>query len=69
MSNGSVSVAGFPPNLNTAMEIMSAATRAIAAHFITEAKAGTLDNDNTIMPPKIISQDKNLVGMDGKPLQ
>lgn len=49
MSNGSVSVAGFPSNLNAAMEIMSAATRAIAAHFITEAKAGNLDDDNTII--------------------
>jgi len=68
MSDGNVNVNGFPTNLLASLDLFFAAFKAIIVLFINQAKAGNLDHRNTIIPKKIIQQDKKLVGPDGKPL-
>lgn len=70
MRDGNVNVSGFPTSLPTALKLLSAAKNAVVDHFINQAKAGNLDDHNTILPKKIIETQKPaLVGPDGKPLQ
>ena len=70
MSDGSVSVNGFPSNLSTALHLITAAHNAVINHFINQAKAGNLDDNNTIIPPKIITSQKPvLIRLDGQPIQ
>jgi hypothetical protein len=70
MSDGNVNVNGFPTNLSAAMQILSSATQAIVSHFMSEAKAGNVDEAGTIIPKKIIEPQKPaLVGADGRPVQ
>ena len=68
MSNGGVSVNGFPTVLEIAQEWLSAANRAVIRHFIDKAKAGELDENNKIIEKSIIVPDKKLVDGNGRPL-
>lgn len=55
MSDGSVNVNGSPNSLRACLDVIHLGSQAIIAHYITEAKAGNLDEFNNIIP----SQDKS----------
>ena len=69
MSDGAVNVTGFPTDMYIARHWLSRADVAIVDHFIKLAKAGKLDENNVVIEKKIITQDKSLIGADGRPLQ
>ena len=69
MSDGNVNVNGFPTTLLTFLDLFFAAFKAVIVLFIKQAKAGYLDDNNTIIPKKILTKDNNLVNISGKPLQ
>jgi len=69
MNNGGIAVNGFPNDLESAQEWLSAAAKVVVRHFITCAKSGELDEHNRIIEKKIITQDKKLVDGNGRPLQ
>ena len=58
MSNGRVIVNRFPAVLEIAQEWLSAANKAVVRHFIDKARAGELDENNTIIEKSIIVPDK-----------
>ena len=70
MSNGAVTVNGFPVDLEMARQWLFLAEKAIIDHFFKLARAGKLDENNRISKNKIIEQKKpGLVDVSGKPLQ
>lgn len=68
-SDGSITVSNFPSMLVPALDLLFSALKIVIISFITQAKAGNLDNNNAIIPSKIIKKDKTLVDLSGKPLQ
>lgn len=67
MSDGNVNVSGFPTSLRNAQNLLNMAAQATIEYFIEQAKAGNLDDNNTVIPKKIIESKKPaLVGADGK---
>lgn len=68
MSDHTISVSGFPPNLFQALDILATTQKAVQSHFRTKAKEGNLDNDLSIITSPIITQDKKLVDQAGKPI-
>jgi hypothetical protein len=54
MADGNVSVSGFPTSLRDAQNLLNMAAQATIEYFIDQAKAGTLDDNNTVIPKKII---------------
>ena len=68
MSNGSVSVNGFPVDLDMARHWLNLAEKAIIDHFFKLARAGKLDENNRIIKKKVIEH-VGLVDVSGKPLQ
>lgn len=69
MSDGSVNVNGFPNSLRACLDILHAGSQAIITHYITEAKAGNLDESNNIIPPQVLTPKAGLVDTQGRALQ
>lgn len=69
MSDGSANVNNFPTNLLACLDLFFAAFKAVVMHFIEQAKAGNLDEKYTMIPKKILTKNKTLVGLDGKLVQ
>ena len=69
LDNGGIAVNGFPNNLESAQDWLSAAAKVVVRHFISKAKAGELDENNRIIEKSIIVPNKTLVDGNGKPLQ
>lgn len=68
-SDGSLTITNFPSMLIPALDLLFSALKIVIISFITQAKAGNLDNNNAVIPSKIIKKDKTLVDLSGKPLQ
>lgn len=56
---------GIPPNMNEALELAFHATKSIMLLFAEKAKAGQLDENNTIIESKIITPSNDIVAPDG----
>ena len=69
MSDNTVNVNGFPTSLLAVFDLFFAAFKAVIMVFIARAKEGSLDDQNNIIPKKIIQQDKRLADPDGRPVQ
>jgi hypothetical protein len=69
LSDGSVNINGFPNNLKVTLDMMTAGTQAVISHFISKAKEGNLDDNNNIIPSKILTPDKKLVNAQGRTIQ
>ena len=70
LSDGSVNINGFPNSLKTTLDMMTAGTQAVISHFINKAKEGNLDDNNNIIPSKIVALDnKKLVNAQGRTIQ
>lgn len=61
LNNGTISVGGIPSKLETALEILANANKAIVRHFINKAKEGELDDNNTTIKNRILTQDKRIL--------
>ena len=68
MSDQTISVSGFPPNLFQSLDILATAQKAILSHFLNQSKEGKLDDNLSIITSPIITQDKKLVDQTGKPI-
>ena len=68
LDNGGIAVNGFPNDLETAQEWLSAANKVVVRHFIGKAKAGELDENNRIIKKTIIVPNKTLVDGNGRQL-
>jgi hypothetical protein len=69
LSNGSVNINGFPNSLKVTLDMITAGAQAVISHFISKAKEGNLDDNNNIIPSKILTQDKKLVNAQGRMIQ
>ena len=61
LSNQTISVNGIPQDLNTALDILAGASKAVVLHFVRRAKEGKLDDKNRIVQDKILMPDNKLV--------
>lgn len=61
LSNQTIRVNGIPQNLDTALDILAGATKAVVQHFVLKAKEGKLDDKNKIVQDKIFVPGNKLV--------
>lgn len=61
LSNQTINVNGIPLDLDTALDVLAGATKAITQHFVRKAKEGKLDDTNRIIQNKIIAPGNKLV--------
>jgi len=61
LNNGTLSVAGIPASLDTAMQILADATKAVVKHFTKKAREGNLDDTDTLIESKIIQPNQKVI--------
>lgn len=60
-SNGKLSVLGIPPSLTVAIGMLYDANIGITNHFFEKARAGELNEDNSLIKSNIIKPDKKII--------
>ena len=60
-NGGQIGVNGFPTNIQAAVDVMNAATKAIINFFLEKARNGELDELGSVIDSKVIKPDKRII--------